>query len=835
MKKQQKITGNTKKGIKRSVRLVWIGFFSSLLLLVGMLVATNYGLFGKMPSLEEIQNPTASEASEVYSDNGTSMGKFYLEDRSPVDIKMISPNVIKALIATEDERFYEHSGIDGRSMLRAISGVVTLDSKGGASTITQQLALNMFGGKRATNIVERIMQKIKEMIIAVKLERNFTKDEIISYYLNTVSFGENVFGIRNAARTFFQKETIDLTVDESAVLVGILKANTTYNPRRYPEASRNRRNVVIDQMLRNNFVSVAEAEKLKAKPLGLNYKKIEYSDGLAPHFRESTLKDEVKRLLKDKVKLNGQPYNIYRDGLRIYTTIDLDMQKAAEDAMVKAMIANQNIFNQFGFVKSGSIFNNRQKELEKFMKQSDRWRFQKEEGLSDAANKATFYKKVKMNIFAWKGKNFRKDTTMTPMDSIKYLKTHLQSGFIAMEPQTGHIKAWVGGYDFKTFKIDHANLNMKRQVGSTIKPLLYSQAVEEAGFGPETMVEDRQQFFPGNGMVPATGKGTSGGSMAMAQALARSKNGAAAYLMKQLGPVRFVDFLNRCKVQTKVAPFPSIALGSCDLSLYEMIWMYSMFPGRGFNIRPQIITRIEDRNGNVLVSITPEITEVISEVTAYTMAKMMMGAVQFGTATRLKNYGLKVEVSAKTGTTNDNTDAWFMAYTPELLCGNWVGCDENWIHFPSRSGAGYGGAAALPMVGEFLKTVYNNKKLGYNPEAKFIKPVVDKNDMIYDYFENLNYDTSPDAAGQDMGAGTEEQYMDDLLNEEVYEQVLPDNSKQKALEDSIAAVRRADSLKKAAEGQKPKAVLVPVEPEEKKTRRELRREAREKRKAGEQE
>jgi penicillin-binding protein 1A len=812
--------------MKLSVKLVWIGFWVTLFSIIVLIVATNYGLLGEMPSLEEIQNPSASEASEVYSDDGSPMGKFYLEDRSPVELEKISPNVIKALIATEDERFYEHSGIDGRSMLRAIKGVLTFQPAGGASTITQQLALNMFGGSRAYNKIERAMQKVKEWIIAVKLERNFTKDEIITYYLNTVAFGDNVFGIRNAARTFFQKEPLDLTVDEAALLIGVLKANTAYNPRRFPEASKQRRNVVLEQMVKNKFITPSEGEKLKAKDIGLNYKKIDYSEGLAPYFRESAVKEEVKRMLKGKVKLNGQPYNIYRDGLKIHTTINIKMQTYAEQAMVKTMIANQSIFNQFGFVRTGSVFNGREKDLNKFIKQSDRWRYQKEEGMTDEENRATFDKKVPMTIFSWRSPSREKDTTMTPLDSIKYLKTHLQAGFIAMDALTGQVKAWVGGYNFKTFKIDHANINIKRQVGSTIKPMLYAQAVEEAGLGPESILENRPQFFPGSGMVPASGKGASGGSLPMAKALALSRNGAAAYLMKQLGPVRFVDFLKRCQVQTELKPFPSLALGSCDLSLYEMMWMYTMFPGRGFNTKPQIITRIEDRNGNVIATSEPKIQEVISEITAYTMAKMMMGAVQFGTATRLKSYGLKVEVSAKTGTTNDNTDAWFMAYTPEILCGTWVGCDENWIHFPSSSGAGYGGAAALPMVGHFLKEVYNNKSLGYNPEAKFVKPVVDKNDIIYDYIENVNIWYPSEVKGQKVGSGTEEQYLDDFYNEDVYENYGEIEESEKPLTkreiDSLNQLKAKDSTRRAQ--QQPKAVM-PQE-EEPKTKKQLRKEAR---------
>lgn len=744
----------------RSVSILWKLVTAGLLLVVLLFVATNFGLLGKMPSVEDLQNPSASIASEVYADDGTPMGKFYLEDRSPVNFKDISPYVVKALIATEDERFYEHSGIDGKSLLRAIKGLLTFNPAGGASTISQQLALNLFGGQRASNKLSRGSQKIKEWIIAVKLERNFTKDEIITYYLNTVAFGDNVYGIRNAARTFFQKEPDRLEINEAAVLVGMLKANTTYNPRRNPKAAMDRRNTVLDQMVRNNYLQPSEAAELSRQPIQLKYKKLDANAGIAPYFRENVVKEEVRKLLKEITKPNGDKYDIYRDGLKIYTSINPRMQLYAEEALARNIAAQQRIFKTFQQIKSGNVFNGREKELEKFMKQSDRWRAQKDDGMSDEENKATFKKPVDMKIFAWNSKR-ETDTTLSPIDSIRYLKTLLQSGFMAMEPQTGFVKAWVGGIDYKTFKIDHNNLNIKRQVGSTIKPMLYAQAIEEAGFTPETPLQNVPQNFPGYGMVPATGKGASGGSPPMAVAIARSLNGAAAYLMKQIGPNRFVDFLNRCNVQTKVEPYPSIALGSCDLSLYELMWMYTMFPGRGFNTKPQYITRIEDRNGNVLVNVAPQIKEVISEVTAYTMCKMMNGAVKFGTATRMNSYGIRAEMGAKTGTTNSNTDAWFMVYTPELLVGTWVGCDENWIHFPSSSAAGYGGSAALPACGMFLKSVYEDGKLGYDSEAKFIKPAVEKNDIIYDYFENAAGPASPDAEGEDQGNGDADEYLGD--------------------------------------------------------------------------
>ena len=434
-----------------------------------------------MPSKQQLENPSALVGSEVYADDGTPMGMFYLEDRSPVTFSEISPLVINALIATEDERFYEHSGIDGKALLRAIGGVLTFDRAGGGSTITQQLALNLFGGQRATNKLERVTQKFKEWVIAVKLERNFTKDEIITYYLNTVAFGDNVYGIKNAARTFFQKDPADLDLSEAATLVGMLKANTSYNPRRYPERSRLRRNVVIEQMVRNNFVKPEEAEEVKGTEIALNYRKITISNGIAPYFRESIVKQQVRELLKDMVNPSGEPYDIYRDGLKIYTTINPKMQLYAEEAVAKNMAYQQRILSSFSHIKSGSVFNGREKELERFIRMTDRWRYQREDGMSDEANRKTFDVKVSMKVFAW-NKNRETDTTMTPLDSIKYHKTMLQTGFMAMEPQTGHVKAWVGGIDFRTFKLDHANLNVKRQVGSTIKPLLYCQAIEEIAF-----------------------------------------------------------------------------------------------------------------------------------------------------------------------------------------------------------------------------------------------------------------------------------------------------------------------------------------------------------------
>lgn len=740
--------------MKRAVKILWRITFLGIIAAIVFIMLINYEVFGPMPSIDDLQNPSASIASEAFADDGTLMGKYYLEDRSPVELKDISPNVINALISTEDERFYDHSGIDGKSVVRA---VFYMGREGGGSTITQQLALNLFGGQRSTNKLSRAMQKFKEWIIAVKLERNFTKDEIIDSYLNTVPFGDNVYGIRNAARTFFQKEPGKLTVDEAAVLVGMLKGNTQYNPRRHPQAAIDRRNIVLDQMVRNEKLSAGEAASLKAKPIPLKYKKLDQSQGIAPYFRENVLKDEVRKLLKDKKKPNGDAWDIYRDGLRIYTTINPQMQQYGEESLDKNMPEKQRILNSQGDVRTGAVWKGHEAKLEQYIKETDRWKDQKDDGMSDEDNRKTFNVKTKMKVFAW-NKDKQKDTTLTPLDSIKYCRQFLQSGFMAMDPVSGIVKAWVGGIDYKTFKFDHVNVTATRQVGSTIKPMLYTQAMEEAGFTPETPLQNSPQYFQGFGLVPAKGGG-GGGSVPMFQALARSLNPCAAYLMKQIGPKRFVEFLNTCNVQHDVHPYPSIALGSCDLSLYEMMWMYTMFAGRGFNTKPQFITRIEDRNGNVILQVTPQHKEVISEVTAYTMAKMMGGAIKFGTARDFNSYGVKAEAGCKTGTTNDNSDAWFIVYTPQILCGTWVGCDDRWIRF-NNTGVGQGGKAALPNCGTFMKAVYNDSKMDFDPEATFIKPAVDRENVVYDYVQGINAMSRPEAQAEDLGNGEVSDYGD---------------------------------------------------------------------------
>jgi penicillin-binding protein 1A len=798
--------------MSKSVKIFWRVFFIGLASFILFLFLCNWGVFGEMPSIGDIQNPTASLSSQVYAQDGNLMGKFYLEDRVNVEYKDISKHVVNALVATEDERFYDHSGIDLRSLLRAVKG---LGRDGGASTITMQTAKNLFTENWLTrNFLLRTIQKIKESIISVKLERNFTKDEIITLYLNTVAFGDNVYGIRNASKTFFQKEPDRLNVEEAAVLVGMLKAATTYNPRVNPKKALDRRNTVLDQMVRNKFLDEQEAEQLKMKPIELNYKKLDETTGLGPYFR-MVLGEEMKKWCKDHQKSDGSKYDLYRDGLKIYTTINPRMQLYAEEAVAKHMSYMQKILDNQQNIKTGKVWEGYENVIEAAIRQSDRWKNAKKEGMSDEDTRNTFNTPARMKVFAWNN-NREKDTVMTPVDSIKYNRQMMQTGFMVMDPLTGEVRAWVGGIDFKTFKYDHVNYNTKRQVGSTIKPLLYSLAIEEAGFTPNTTVYDEQQSFGGYGLVPATSKSCSGAAMPMAEALAFSKNCATAYIMKQLdgkgnnAAKRFVDFLkNKCGLQTNIQPNPSIAIGSCEISLYEMMQAYTMFPGRGFNVKPLFITRIEDHNGNTLESFVPQRREVISDVTSYSVIKMMQGVMQFGTGRRIWSYDVKGEIAGKTGTTNDNSDAWFMGYTPGLLGGVWVGCDDRFIRFNSTE-IGQGSSAALPIWAYFYEKVLRDPNIvGVDPNATFVKPDVLKTDYNFDQLNGI--EPKLGAEGEDIGNGTSQDYAPaDIKPEDIKpeSEMLPDDNS-KTTTPPAKVPENKSGTSPAVKPPQPKAVLPP--------------------------
>jgi penicillin-binding protein 1A len=733
--------------MRASIRTFWKFFAIAWGVFILFLLAVNLGLFGKLPSLVELENPSMLSSSEIYASDGSLMGKYYLKDRINVKYQDISQNVVKALIATEDERFYQHSGIDVRSLVRA---VVYLGSEGGASTITQQLAKNLLFGEGSKNFIMRVIEKFKEWIVAIKLERNFTKEEILALYLNMVTYGDEIYGIRNAAKTYFQKEPDRLAVEEAAVLVGLLKGSTRYNPRRNPKASMDRRNTVLDQMVRNDFLAAAEADKLKLKPIALKYKKLDENAGIAPYFRE-VLRDEVKKWCKEnKNPKTGKPYDIYKDGLKIFTTINPKMQEYAEIAVFRHMQNLQKVFANQRNIKDGSTWKSKEGKavLQAAIKQSERWRNGKEDGLEDDELMKTFEEKVPMRVFAWNDKR-EKDTVMTPMDSIKYHKQIMQIGLLSVDPLTGEVRAWVGGSNFKTFKFDHVNINTKRQVGSTFKPILYTVGVMN-GYSPETV-------FPG-GPINMGNKVITGSGGPMAICLAYSKNPGAVYLINQLGIQRTIDFAKQCGIQNKIPAVPSIALGSADLSLYEMVQAYSMFPGRGFNVKPYYISRIEDRNGNVLASFGTQSKEVISESDAYVMTKMMQGVVDFGTGRALRGaFGLTAELAGKTGTTNDNADGWFIGFSPQLLTGVWVGCDDPFLRLLYTTG---GAQMAMPAWAYYHQEVFKDKTLGIDPQAKFVVPERIGNEAIYDYQTLTRGEQPPPAEGEDVGSGSSSDFID---------------------------------------------------------------------------
>lgn len=715
----------------RAVKILWTVFFVGLALVVLIFAGASWGLFGKMPSMRELENPEADLASEIISADGKQMGKYYAENRSEVKYNQISPNIIHALIATEDQNFYDHSGIDAKAVARAVA---KLGTDGGGSPITQQLAKMMLG-QGGGNIFRRVIDKLKEWVVAVKLERNFTKEEILTLYLNRAPWG-NVYGIRNASRTYFQKEPKELSIEEAAVLIGMLKG-FIYEPIRHPSASLNRRNTVIDRMVdtKQHYLTREQAAKLKAKPLITNYKIIDENLGIAPYFR-AVLASELKAWAKTHINpKTGDPYNIYRDGLKIYTTIDSRMQAIAEDAVERHMPVVQKKLDAYFKLRGDKIWKGHDNVILDAMKFTDRWKRMKEDGVADSEIVKSFKVPVKMRIFSWTGNNkHEKDTVMTPYDSIKYHKQLLQTSFAAMDPITGEIRAWVGGINFRWFKYDH--ITAKRQVGSTFKPLLYTLAVTDAGYTPATYIE--------GGPLTLGGKtiNTRGGTMA--NCLAWSVNGAAWHLMAVIGVKRTIEFAKQCGITVPIPPYPSIALGSAEIPMLQMLQAFTMFPNKGYNTPPVFLTRIEDKNGNLIEEFKiAQSKQVISEADAFTMVKMMEGVIAIGTARRLNSYNIPCEIAGKTGTTNGNTDGWFIGYSPELLAGTWVGCEDPFI--PIYQNNGGGAEMSAPNWGEFMKRVYDDKKLDLGKLTKFDEPPQFRDDPIYANANFLNLANSGDS------------------------------------------------------------------------------------------
>lgn len=707
-----------KKSTKSFSRIaigMWLfaaAFIGGIVLLFALVAA---GAFGALPNWETIENPRNQLATEIYSRDGVLLGKYYFQNRSEATFDEIPPLVKKTLIATEDIRFYQHSGIDYWGTVGGVLSTLTGDRRG-ASTITQQLALNLFGEYRERNKIKRAFQKLKEWVTAVKLERRYTKDEIINLYLNTVEFSENSYGIKSAARTYFNKSVDSLKVEEAAMLIGMLKGTTLYNPRRNPKSAINRRNTVIDQLSKYKFLAKAEADSIKNRPIKLNFVSPDHNEGTATYFREN-LRQELLRWCKDNVKSNGDHYNIYTDGLKIYTTIDYKLQQYAEQAVLEHMKELQANF--FKAYKNNPPWGHDETFIDNAMKQCERYQRLKKDGASPAEIKKSFNTKVAITVFTYNGD---KDTTMTPLDSLKYYKMFLHCGFMAMDPKTGEVLAWVGGVNHRYFKYDHVNINAKRQVGSTIKPILYTVAIEN-GYSPCYKVPNTKVVFENfNNWSPENSDNKYGGILTLYQGLAGSVNTISAYLMKQIGPKPMIDMARRMGIQSHMDPYPSICLGTPDISVFELTGAYSTFADKGVYTKPIFISRIADNQGVTVQEFHSKRVEVVNESVAYTMCRMLQNVVNNGTARRLRfKYKLEGEIGGKTGTTQNSTDGWFMGITPQIAAGCWVGGDDRIIRFKTML-YGQGASMALPVFGGFMQRAYADKKTGLDPTAKFAPP-----------------------------------------------------------------------------------------------------------------
>ena len=729
-------TKKTTRGKSNAIRNLWIIFGAFLALVVLFFVCVATGIFGTMPTFDELENPKTNLATEIISADGKVLGTYYVENRSNVRYAELSHYMPEALISIEDERFTEHSGIDERALLRVAFGVITGRKKGGGSTITQQLAKNLFPRGENLSTPKLVLRKFQEWITATKLEHNYSKEEIVAMYLNTVAFGHNAYGIRAAAKTFFDKSPKDLNIEECALMAGVVNAPTRYSPVRNPERSLARRNLVLQKMADNGYITQAECDSISLIPIDMTrFGVMDHNSGQATYFREF-LRGELTEWAKNTLRADGTPYNIYRDGLRIYTTIDSRMQRYAEDAVREVMGGElQPSFYKHWKGQKNAPFSNVTADeidhiLETSMKRSDRYRTLKNEGMSMDSIKAEFDRPVRMTVFSWDGPI---DTVMSPMDSIRYYKWFLQASLLSIESHTGHVKAYVGGLDYRFFKYDHVT-QARRQVGSTFKPFLYSLAMQEGEYTPCTRIPNIQyniQLEDGKFWSPGNSGSHVGEEVTLKWALAQSNNWISAYLMNQFGPNAVIAQARRMGVESPIDPVPAICLGVCDLKLIEMVGAMSTFANQGVYIKPMFITRIEDKNGNVIQRFSPEESEAMSELTAYKMIELMKGVVQSGTGIRLRSYyGFNNPVAGKTGTTQKNSDGYFMGITPDLTTGVWVGAEDRSVHFRSTY-LGQGSHTALPIWATYMKKVYADKSLNIST-GNFPKPHIPGVDLNFD-------------------------------------------------------------------------------------------------------
>ena len=739
----------SKKHKKKSTYLKYIltiwgifffGFFSIIILFSGAAL----GLYGPMPDLQQLENPRTNLATQIISSDDVILGKYYFDDnRTPIIFDEIPTHTIQALIATEDERFYEHSGIDWRGTLRAFA---FLGKRGGASTISQQLARQIFVGVRSRNLLKTVLQKAQEWVIAIQLEKRYTKNEILTMYLNKYDFGYQADGIRSAAKIFFNKTSKELSIEESATLVGMLKNSSLYNPIRRPELVKKRRNIVFQQMLRNKLLSTEEVDSLSKLPLKIIYTPESHREGLATYFR-AYLKDFMDDWINENPKPDGSKHNLYRDGLRIYTTIDSRIQQLAEDAVIGHMKNLQQEFflqNTEEENPTAPFLDLRDGEIDTLLQRaayrSERWRKMKLAGISEEEILSSFNREVPMKVFSWKGEI---DTIMTPMDSIRYYKYFLRASLMSMEPQTGHVKAWVGGYNYKHFQYDQVKQG-RRQIGSTFKPFLYATAIDQLKLSPCDSLPDALYCIEPrkhgnlNAWCPKNSGDKYGKTRTLKNALANSVNTVSARLMDLVGPRPVINLARKMGITSYLPAVPSIALGTPDISLFEMVGAYSSFANQGIYVKPIMITRIEDKNGRSLYDVQPVTRDVLSEEAAYVTVNLMQGVTQSGSGARLRHAGLEKTnyiyekvvtgypfifenpIAGKTGTTQNQSDGWFMGMVPNLATGVWVGGEDRSIHF-KEIGFGQGATMALPIWGNYMRSLYENPNFGISKED-FIAP-----------------------------------------------------------------------------------------------------------------
>ncbi|MBQ9309267.1 MAG: transglycosylase domain-containing protein [Bacteroidales bacterium] len=724
---------------KKIIKWFWILVTAPFALIIFLLLLV--WMFSHIPSFEELEHPDSKLATQVIADGGEVLTTFHIENRTYVSYDELSPNLVAAAISTEDARFRKHSGIDIKGLLRVAFKTILMrdSSQGGGSTITQQLAKTLYPRKENVGKIGMVWIKLKEWITAVKLERNYTKDEILDMYLNSVFFGSSAYGIRAASETFFDKLPAELTVEEAATLVGMVNKPTRYNPALNPDRALVRRNFVIDRMVKGKYLDKAAADSIKQLPIVLNYQVRDHNAGLAPYFRDNLRRDmnatkpkrsdyqyaedyaadslrwrddDLYGWLNKNKKPGGEKYNLDKDGLRIYTTINYRMQLNAEQAVAEHLGGNlQPAFNRELKWKKNAPFASdvdkatRDRLMANARRWSDRYRLQKKAGVSESDILAQFDKPVKMRVFSWGRKGYV-DTTMTPNDSILYYKGILRCGMVAIEPVTGHIKAYVGGPNYRYFKYDNVGQG-KRQVGSTIKPFLYTLAMQEGMSPCDKVINVSQSFIAGDGS-DWTPRSTDkdewiGKTVTLKWGLTHSSNNISAYLMKQFGPHAMAEMMHKMGIYSHLEEVYALCVGAADISIKEMVAAYNSLPSRGVYITPMYVTRIEDSQGNVLSEFNNRKREAIGENTAYLMVNLMEGVVNHGTGARLRaSYGLKGEIAGKTGTTNDNSDGWFIGYTPSITCGVWVGGEDRQVHFNSLA-LGSGSNMALPIWGIWMK------------------------------------------------------------------------------------------------------------------------------------